>query len=183
MASVGSTSPPPSPLVTGVHRVANVVEPVGHGTVAVAALARAVHPLHALPTLGYAAGVSLGMLDPASRPAAASMGMHASGIAEGIVGALGVGHGAAPVGRAGHLLARSAHAFGRVLPAIVAGVGAVEAVSAVDSGGIRALAATQPGRGAVANVVGGVLLLTPHPVAKLAGAGAMAAGLANDVIG
>lgn len=157
----------------------------GFGTLAVAGLARATHPLHAMSAAVYAGGVAAGVVS--KHPHAAAIAGHAGGVAEGVGGAIyalrkrgHAAHGASPGGVRG-MLGSAAGIAGKALPAIAATVGVVDVATTLDDFGPSGLLHTHRGRGGVLSALGGALILVPHPAAKLAGAGAMAAALANDL--
>lgn len=79
-------------------------------------------------------------------------------------------------------LRTAAHTMGKVVPGIVTVVGGFQVAQAIKTHGTTdAVLGTQDGRNGAMNTVGGALLLVPHPVTKLAGAGVMVAALGNDL--
>lgn len=159
-------------------------------TIGAAGLAGVISPAHALGAAAYGVGLAAGTA--VDHPRRNGIATHAAGIAEGILGGLAHGQvGHAATAAAAHLpssglawrgiLGQAAHVAGKVLPAVVAGVGFIDVTTTLDTAGPRALARTQDGRNGVINAIGGGLLLVPHPAAKLAGAGVMGLGIANDV--
>lgn len=161
--------------------------------VGAAGLTGATSLVSAAPAAAY--GLGLAGASVARHPQANSIASHAGGMAEGLVHGMGAGRAAhaasAAVGVVPAMvkphwhgwLGRAAHAMGKVLPAVMLGVGFIDTTTTLDAKGARGLVTSQGGRNGVINALGGGLLLMPHPAFKLAGAGVMATGLVNDLGG
>ena len=206
MAGIDPLSSPQAAASARAHAVEVGTERTGQSIIGAAGLARAISPAHAAPAAVF--GVTLAGAKLADHPRADALASHASGAVEGVVGAVRHGQathaasaamGAARHGRVAHaaaaffpnfsgafprlnpVLGTAAHVVGKALPAVIAGVGFIDVTTTLDTIGPRGLVETQTGRNGVINALGGGLLLVPHPATRLAGAGLMLGGIANDV--
>ncbi len=77
-------------------------------------------------------------------------------------------------------LQRVSAGFGKVLPWVAIGAGAIGGADMVSKHGVQSLVTTKSGRAAVLGVVGGTLLLVPTPATQLGAAGVLALSAANE---
>jgi hypothetical protein len=190
MAGIDSISTPQAAASARAHAFEVGTERTGQSIIGAAGMARAISPSHALPAATF--GVTLAGTKLAGHPRADALASHASGAMEGLVGGLRHGrlaHAATALlpnlsgvmPKVHPVLGKAAHVAGKALPAVIAGVGYIDITTTLDTAGPSGLIHTEQGRNGVINAIGGGLLLVPHPLAKLAGAGMMVTGIANDL--
>jgi hypothetical protein len=176
---------PYAPYVDMAHRSHRTLDAVSNASHGLAAVVGETSGLHMLPGL-VTGGILIGAPKPLSHTSiavASHAGLATDATVTGIHLVRGTAeHGAAVAGGFRALLGRGAHLLGRVVPWWTIGVGALDAAHGVSlTGSPAGLAQTQDGRRGVLDIVGGALMLVPHPIARFTGAGAFATSILNDL--